>query len=296
MRRPDFIIVGAMKCATSTLHEQLAAQSGVFMSDPKEPNFFSDDDVFARGKTWYESLFDAAPAGSICGESSTHYTKLPTHPHTIDRMKRCFGPANVRFIYVMRHPIDRLLSQHVHEWSQQLVPSDLERAIRIMPEMVDYSRYGMQIAPYIETFGPDRVLPVFFEHLKRDPTLVFRRVGTFLGLDATLTWDDSIGKQNVSSRRMRKSPLRDAIVNAPGVRHAREKLIPQTWRDRVKSLWTMRSRPKLSKATAERLTEELDRDFESLAPWLGFQISCSHYHEQIEQSRLTTSTNKEHAA
>jgi hypothetical protein len=34
-RRPDFIIIGAMKCATSTLHEQLARQPGVFMSIPK---------------------------------------------------------------------------------------------------------------------------------------------------------------------------------------------------------------------------------------------------------------------
>jgi len=40
---PDFIIIGAMKSATSTLHEQLRLQSGIFMSTPKEPNFFSDE-------------------------------------------------------------------------------------------------------------------------------------------------------------------------------------------------------------------------------------------------------------
>ena len=56
-RLPDFIVMGAMKCATSTLHEQLAAQPGFFMSKPKEPNFFSDDEIYARGLDWYRSLF-----------------------------------------------------------------------------------------------------------------------------------------------------------------------------------------------------------------------------------------------
>ena len=62
IHRPDFIVVGAMKSATTTLHEQLARQPGVFMSRPKEPNFFSDDAIYARGWGWYSSLFRAASA------------------------------------------------------------------------------------------------------------------------------------------------------------------------------------------------------------------------------------------
>ena len=48
MGRPDFVIIGAMKCATTTLHVQLARQDGFHMSRPKEPNFFSDDERYAR--------------------------------------------------------------------------------------------------------------------------------------------------------------------------------------------------------------------------------------------------------
>ena len=87
---PDFIIIGAMKCATSTLHEQLALQPGCFMTSPKEPCFFSDDDVYAQGLDWYGGLFEATPTGARCGESSTHYTKLPTHARTVERMLRTF--------------------------------------------------------------------------------------------------------------------------------------------------------------------------------------------------------------
>ena len=82
-RGPDLIIIGAMKCATSTLHDQLARQPGLFMSVPKEPNFFSDDAQYARGFAWYTSLFADARPGTIRGESSTHYTKLPTLPNTV---------------------------------------------------------------------------------------------------------------------------------------------------------------------------------------------------------------------
>ena len=52
-KTPNFIIIGAMKCATSTLHEQLALQPGIFMSQLKEPNFFSNDEEYEKGWNWY---------------------------------------------------------------------------------------------------------------------------------------------------------------------------------------------------------------------------------------------------
>ncbi len=104
-RLPDFIVIGAMKSATTTLHEQLARQRGLFMSRSKEPSFFSDDENYARGIEWYASFFAGAGDHLLVGESSTHYTKLPTHPHTVERMVRAL--PRVKLIYVMWHPIDR---------------------------------------------------------------------------------------------------------------------------------------------------------------------------------------------
>ena len=102
-RLPDFIVIGAMKCATSSLHNRLAAQPGFFMTEPKEPCFFSDDEVWAKGIEWYEGIFADAPEGARCGESSTHYTKLPTYPKTVDRMRRHVPDA--RLVYVMRSTV-----------------------------------------------------------------------------------------------------------------------------------------------------------------------------------------------
>ena len=56
-KKPDFLIVGAMKCATSTLHDQLSLQPGIFMTELKEPNFFSNDEQYCKGLDWYLSHF-----------------------------------------------------------------------------------------------------------------------------------------------------------------------------------------------------------------------------------------------
>jgi len=105
---PDFVIIGAMKCATSTLHDQLARIDGISMTEPKEPNFFSDELNWAKGMGWYESLFESMPVDDLKGESSTHYTKLPTYPLCIPRMHEHL--PNAKLIYVMRDPIDRIVS------------------------------------------------------------------------------------------------------------------------------------------------------------------------------------------
>ena len=73
MTRPNFIIIGAMKCATTSLHDQLAAQSGIFMSTPKEPNFFSDDDAWRRGLDWYWGLFERTM------KQKSSITSMPSH-------------------------------------------------------------------------------------------------------------------------------------------------------------------------------------------------------------------------
>src|SRR5262249_42443904 len=155
---PDFVVIGAMKCATTTLHEQVARQPGVFMSRPKEPNFFSDDGVYARGPGWYASLFAEAGPADLCGESSTHYTKLPTYPRPVERMAELL--PRVKLIYVMRHPIDRLLSHYVHELTDGRITVGVREAVDLHPEFVDYGRYGMQLAPFLHEYGPESILPV----------------------------------------------------------------------------------------------------------------------------------------
>lgn len=283
-RLPDFIIIGAMKCATSSIHMQLARQPGFVMSEPKEIYFFSDDPVYAKGLDWYAQHFAAADNGDLCGESSTHYTKLPTYPQTVPRMLKHVPEA--KLIYVMRHPVERLVSQYIHEWSQCNISVPIDVAVNRHPELIAYSRYTMQLEPYFANFGRERILPVFQERLRIDPQAELERIARFVGYTQPVQWDESLEADNVSSQRMRKSPFRDALVNLPGVAAVRRNLVPQSWRDAVKKMWMMRKRPDLSPSVREALEAVFDEDLARLGDWLGVELNCSRFKEVTAQRTL----------
>lgn len=250
MTLPDYIIIGAMKCGTSTLAAQLGAQPGIFMTSPKEPNYFSDDSVHARGADWYSGLFAPAKTGDLLGEASTHYTKLPTYPQTIARLQAT--GARPRLIYMLRDPIDRLVSHYIHEWTQGVISTPLSEALETHPELIAYSCYAMQIEPWIAAFGRENLLLLGMGDLRRDPQGLLDRVGAFLGREG-LVWRDDLGQMNVSAERIRKFPLHDLLVDHPVAAWLRRRLVPQALRDRIKAARQMTARPDLDAATRARL-------------------------------------------
>lgn len=276
-RWPDFIVMGAMKCATSTLHEQLAVQPGFFMSEPKEPNFFSDDEIYAQGLDWYQSLFAEASPSDLVGESSTHYTKLPTYPLTLARMQAAL--PRLKLVYMIRHPIDRLVSHYLHAQLERKMRMPIDEAVKRHPELVDYGRYSMQLEPFLAAYGPENILLVFTERFVRQRQDELERVCRFLGYEGRPRWNEQLDAMNVSKDRMRDSPLRDAIVNAPGLRTIRKKLIPRAWREWVKEFWKIKQRPQLSEETTKRLQETFDADLARLGRWLDLELSCDRFRE-----------------
>ena len=88
MTLPDFFVIGAPKAGTTALHAALAVIPQLYLSPIKEPKFFLCDgpppheggpgDAHSyREWVWrrddYERLFDAAPPGTLCGESTPLY-------------------------------------------------------------------------------------------------------------------------------------------------------------------------------------------------------------------------------
>lgn len=276
-RWPDFIIMGAMKSATSTLHEQLAAQPGLFMSSPKEPNFFSNDEIYAQGPAWYRALFAGADPSHLCGESSTHYTKLPTYPQTVARMHAAVPDA--RLIYMMRHPIDRLVSHYLHEQLERRMMIPIDEAVRQFPELVSYGCYSMQLEPFLKCYGPERLLLCFFEGFVKHGQEELERACRFLGYSGQPRWCDEAEATNVSSQRMRASPLRDAIVHAPVLSTIRKRFIPKSWRNRVRQFWQIKERPQLSETSLGQLEQVFDADLARLGSWLGLELTCRNFRE-----------------
>lgn len=190
--RPNLFIIGAMKCATSSLHAYLDAHPAIFMCTPKEPNHFVDraalhalvPTLAGRGY-WrtedYLALFEGAGEAVVIGESSTNYSKLPHAPGVPERIA-AFNPE-ARFIYVMRDPLRRTISHYWHLVRGQIERSDMLDALREDPQYLDVSHYAMQLRPYLELFGRDRVKTVVTEELQADPLGTVQDVFRWLGVD-----------------------------------------------------------------------------------------------------------------
>ena len=273
-----------MKSATTTLQEQLVRQPGVFMCDPKEPNFFSDDEQYRKGLAWYAGLFSPASAGDLLGEASTHYTKLPTHPHSVARLRERLPKA--RLVYVMRHPVDRLVSHYIHEWSMGNIDCGIDEAVGLHAEMIAYGQYAMQLSPFFDVYGCEAVLPVFFDRLIREPQAELERVCRFIGYKGTPRWLPDLKPGNVSSERVRRFPHYDLVVESGPATWLRHALIPQAWRDWVKRRLTMRQRPVLSQDLRTSLEAEFDRDLARLGEWLGKPLSCKEFKQATGAEEL----------
>ena len=297
VRLPEFVIIGAMKSATTTLHRQLNLQPGIFMSEPKEPNFFSDDKVYTKGLDWYRSLFAVATASDLCGESSTHYTKLPTYPRTVQRMRATL--PRVKLIYMIRHPVDRLISHYMHEQFEWRMQMPIDEAIEHHPELISYGCYSQQLEPFLDAYGAENILPIFFEHFVKHGQTELERVCRFVGYQGQPIWIDEDGTgNNISGLRMRESRIRDTFVDLPVLRALRRKLVPKSWRERVRRFWQIKERPTLSEVSIQRLEQIFDEDLAKLGETLGTELSCRRYREvassimPILKGRSTCSSNE----
>jgi hypothetical protein len=213
---PNLVVVGGLKCGTTSLHHYLNLHPEVEMSRPKELNFFVAELNWPLGPDWYASHFSGrAP---VRGESSPHYTNRPRFEGVAERMRSVV--ADARLVYMVRDPIDRMLSHYLHNVGGGYDDRTLADAFAD-PESayVTRSRYFFQLEPYLEEFGPERIEIVGREELKRDRPATMRRVFAFLGVDPGFgstqferEWETGTAKGQGRFRLM------DRAVRLPGLR------------------------------------------------------------------------------
>ena len=244
-RLPDFIIIGAAKSGTTSLHDYLERHPQISLSasdDPgvrnKEPCFFDAEVNWSRGVAWYRALFAAARPDQICGEASTNYTRFPQVPDVPERIATTV--PGVRLIYLMRDPVERAYSHYVHRWTRELHPGEpfrepFERFVERDPMCLDGSDYELQIRRYWAHFPREALLLLRMDDLLADPAALLRRVTTFLGVapDVDLLSAGPLASNpgGVSEKKLRyrfTKPLR----RIPGA-EALASRVPRAWRDRA---------------------------------------------------------------
>lgn len=186
-RRPNFLVIGAGKCGTTTLCGALARHPDVFVCTPKEPNFLAYEDIYARGWDWYESLFEAGRGAHARGEGSVAYTAPSYEARVIERIKTHL--PDVKLLYIVRSPLERIVSAYRELHSNgpergQHIPYSLRAAMdTAFDELLAESMYTERLSRYQQHFPAGQIRVVFLEDLKRDPEGELRRCLEFIGVD-----------------------------------------------------------------------------------------------------------------
>ncbi len=217
-RWPDFIIIGAMKAGTTTLYNHLDRHPSINMSNPKEPQYFSRTFDEAGKEAWYKNLFANATDGQLCGEASACYTRSPHFGDVAHRLSQKIPQA--RFLYVIRHPVDRCYSHYRHvmqEWAMNGKASiSLEEAVNELPEILDTSLYLKQLEQYLQHFGRDQIHVLTFDNLTRNAQDTLAEVQRFLCIEESDLLKDEDTHANQWGDRMARRKTRDLIER---VRH-----------------------------------------------------------------------------
>jgi hypothetical protein len=215
--RPGLFLMGAMKSGTTYLRRLLASHPDIFMCEPDEPSYFVDPrqlkviwrDMWERGfwrsEAHYLQLFRSAGDAMIVGEASTNYTKLPLMAGVPEKIQ-AFNP-DARFIYLLRDPIERTISHYWHMVRHHAEYRSLARAIREDDQYLAVSYYAMQVKPYLERFGNDRVAIVTLEALIRHPVDVMRELYEWLGVDPADADVTSFGQPENVTPEVIRAPL-----------------------------------------------------------------------------------------
>jgi len=204
--RPNFFLVGAPKCGTTALYEQLSAHPQVFVSRPKEPHYFAHDlPGWNRGAPYRESLEGylrlfrrAGPEHRAVGEGSVWYLFSAAAAPAI----RAFDPG-ARLIAMLRNPVEMAQALHgqllltLHEdcgefreaWRRQ----EARRQGRMIPRTCTEPRVlqyreacslGAQSRRLLDAFPREQVLFLLLDDLAAEPRAAYERTLAFLGVES----------------------------------------------------------------------------------------------------------------
>jgi len=213
---PNFIIIGGLKCGTTSIHHYLGVHPEINMSKPKELNFFAAEQNWDLGFDWYKGRFD--DRFKVNGESSPHYTNRPRFNGVAERIHQ--HTPDVKMIYMVRDPIKRILSHWVHATGAGYETREFEETLALPDtSYIQRSMYWMQLQPYLEYFGKDQIEIITQEELGSDRDGTMKKAFTHLGVDQNFTseqWDREWEKS--SAKQDGKYQVMEKLVKLPGFR------------------------------------------------------------------------------
>lgn len=199
-RTPNFFLLGAGRCGSTTLYSMLRQHPEIFMPELKEPSFFCSYFQLVKDPISYFRLFSPVENETAIGEASHVYLSNPESPPVI----RALFPA-ARFILIFRNPTERAYS--LYRWAHRLKLEPLETFEQALdaedsryrdPEFfencpyyfwnymyVRSSYFHLQWGRYLDLFPREQFFALSLNELRSDTKYWMQTLFAFLGVDST---------------------------------------------------------------------------------------------------------------
>lgn len=285
MNDPNFFVVGAGRCGTTSLHHLIGQHPDVFVRTPKSPNFFAShiaqptwETPVARAmasrwvsdETKYRSLFDGVTDERAIGDVS------PVYLQATDISRRLHeAHPDAKIIAILRDPIERA---HAHFLGRRRdgieTCSTFEQRVNLersapLPDEVAFGhllgcgRYHHFLADYVRRFGAAQVKVLLYEDFLRDPTALLSDIFSFLDVDAEFRADVStrLNRTGIIAHR----PTRELWTRSARLRTALRPRLPAGVRHAIgRRVLADIDRPELDPALRRSLVPIFESDIRSL--------------------------------
>jgi hypothetical protein len=221
---PDFLIIGAMKCGTTSLAAYLESHPGIFMSRIPEPGLYlpwpelqrrvrdlAGIELSSRAEL-LAAMRDGHDGHALLGERGTYYTKAPFQARDVPAVLHAQAPHS-RLLYVVRHPLARIVSHYHHARRYGGLRPGLNAFLdQHFDLLLAISCYHAQISRYLEYFPREQLRVVVLEELANPVRArqIMQELFSFLGLDPALA-DPQL------EERHHAAPQLDRVCFEPGM-------------------------------------------------------------------------------
>jgi hypothetical protein len=289
---PTFIIPGASRSGTTTLHRYLSQHPDIFLPKGKEIHFFSKDELYSRGKDYYENEFEARTDECAVGDiSPTYWYRGKTYDKSGSKQ---WTPENdapcriynhypdVKLIFTLRNPIDRLQSQYwknVRQGNEDTTPLkaaiDMELNGERQPQTgkpcwLYLNHYPIHLRKWLKLFDKDQILFLIFEDWISDPSSALTSICNHIGIDPIETWDHDIETNpSVTPRiwllhniyyQFINDTIFDRVIGRLGIRRI------------IYDLTSELGKPNIDDETERILYNEFKHDFDSVEELTGKSV------------------------
>lgn len=247
---PNFFIVGAQKCGTTSLYSWLRCHPEVFMPNWKEPHYFSSIDLTTNPRYAntlkvvsdlgeYKKLFANANSCSAVGEASPSYLWDSEAPGKISMIL-----PHAKIIILLRDPVERAYSEY-----QMLVTAGLEtrsfsQAVEEEskrssvewgsgPMYLELSKYGHQVQRYLQSFDLNQIHFISQKNLDENPLEVMRRLSKFLDIDGEYWSTINFSEYKKNTGGMPKNRFSRWALSSSGLRRVGRIFVRKELRDFV---------------------------------------------------------------